>query len=141
MFKSLERQFQRRAELLLMGRHLELARHCQFPLQMQLLDRSVIVQSAQDYALLMRRLHDGLTERGVQVLVAEVSAVELARGGSFRVWVSWEAMISATEEAPTSMAIYHGHLRESFFITDRIEYLSPDVSEIMAIAPRLAKSA
>jgi hypothetical protein len=141
VFRSLERQFQRRAELLMMGRHAELARHCQFPFRMQLPDQILTIHSAAEYMQMMGRLRDGLVERGVQVLVAEVSAVEMPKAGMFRVWVTWESMTSATEEADTSLAIYHGVLRDGVFLTDEVEFTSTEVTELMALSPRLAKSA
>lgn len=141
MFKTLERQFQRRAELLLMGRYGELGRHCRFPLHMQLLDRTVVVHSAEEYAQLMGRLHHGLCDRGVQVLLAEVSAVEVPRNDRFRVWISWEAMVSATEDAQTSMAVYQGSLVDGVFYTDRIEFQSEQITDLIALTPQLAKSA
>ena len=141
MFRSLERQFQRRAELLMMGRQAELARHCLYPFQMQLCDRRLIVHSAEEYAQLMARLRGGLAERGVQILVAEVSAVEMPKAGMFRVWVTWESMTSATEEAQTALAIYHGVLRDGVFLTDGVEFTSDEITEIMALSPQLAKSA
>ncbi|GHC65702.1 hypothetical protein [Neogemmobacter tilapiae] len=141
MFRSLERQFQRRAELLMMGRHAALARHCQFPFQMQLADRMLLVHSPEEYAQLMGRLRDNLLDRGVQVLLAEVSAVEMPKAGMFRVWVTWEAMTSATEEVEASLAIYHGVLQEGQFLTDRVEFMSAQMTELMALSPQLAKSA
>lgn len=125
----------------MMGRHADLARHCQFPFQMQLSDRRLVVHSAEEYTQLMGRLRDGLMERGVQVLVAEVTAVEMPKAGMFRVWVTWESMTSATEDADTSLAIYHGVLRDGVFLTDAVEFTDAQITEMMALSPQLAKSA
>ena len=79
-----------RSDLLMSGRHDDLARHYELPHQLDLAGRLLVLTSRDDVVLHLHRLRLALRARGIVDLLPQVTAIELPADLQ-RVWVSWEA--------------------------------------------------
>jgi hypothetical protein len=112
-YSNLTALLRARGELLLCGRIEELVASYVYPLPVYLQSHCLILHTPMDAFLVLGMLRKALVQRGVAALQPQVSAVELPRGGRFRVWVDWHELAFPVEETRKSSVIYY--CRESEF--------------------------
>ena len=92
MFREMQDQMQRRADLLLSGRFEDMSRQYIYPLPVYLDTRMVAVRDASDGIGCAAALRAALCRRQIRSLTITVRAIEIPRGGRFRVWADWHAV-------------------------------------------------
>lgn len=112
-YSNLTAVLRSRGEFLLCGRIEELVASYVYPLPVYMQSRCMILHSPLDAYLVFSMLRKALLERGVVSLRPQVNAVELPRGGRFRVWADWHELAFPVEETRKSSVIYY--CRESEF--------------------------
>jgi hypothetical protein len=106
-YSNLTAQLRTRGELLLCGQIEELVSAYIYPLPVYLQSRCLVMHSPLDAFLVFDTLRAALLQRGVVSLRPQISAVELPRGGRFRVWVDWHELAYPVEETRKSSVIYY----------------------------------
>ncbi|WP_128513938.1 hypothetical protein [Tabrizicola thermarum] len=106
-YSELTAQLRSRGELLLSGQIEELVASYIYPLPIYLQSRCMVLNTPFDAYLVFDFLRTALLERGVVSLRPQVNAVELPRGGRFRVWIDWHELAYPVEETRKSSVIYY----------------------------------
>ena len=96
-----------RGDLLLSGRIDSLLSTYAFPLPVFLEERLLLIGSEDQAREILDNVRLSLTARGVGKLQPKVTAVELPRGGRYRIWVDWHEIGGAPDGAGLSQAIYY----------------------------------
>jgi hypothetical protein len=78
-----------------------------FPLPVFLEERLLLIGSEDQAREILDHVRLSLTARGVGKLQPKVTAVELPRGGRYRVWVDWHEIGGSPDGAGLSQAIYY----------------------------------
>lgn len=141
MFDDLRQNFQRQAELLLLGRCEELAHNYLYPLPLYLLDRMAVLQRPDQMAEVLRELHLSLRTRKVHHLIADVAAVELPRQGRMRLWVDWEELGEGAADHRVSKAVYYGRMSETGFRAEAVQYNQLSIPDLRLHLPAVAQIA
>lgn len=97
----------RRGDLLLSGRIEALLSTYTFPLPVFLEERLLLIGSEDQAREILAHVRLSLTARGIGTMRPQVTAVELPRGGRYRVWVDWHEIGGAPDGAGLSQAIYY----------------------------------
>lgn len=108
MFYRLHKHYSLRAQLLLMGRYAELARHYRLPLVARMSGLDVTVDTVEDMELQVRRHHVSLLQRGVTAMTPEILAADLPLQPTQRVWVRWHEMGARGSDLRLSEVVYTG---------------------------------
>lgn len=107
MFSQVASQLACRARWLLSGRIDEILAEHQFPLPVDFGASRLVIRSPDEGRLLLGHLRAAYSGRGVTALVPTVTAVDLPRGGRFRVWADWhDATRSGVATHVASMVYY-----------------------------------
>jgi hypothetical protein len=107
MFSRIAAQFRSRALWLLAGRIDEIVAEHQFPLPVDFGDSRLIVRSPDEARTLLGHLRAAYVRRGVAALVPMITAVDLPRGGRFRVWVDWHSAPHPGGPTHLASAVYY----------------------------------
>jgi len=112
-----------------------------YPLPIFAASRWIVLGNADQALSFCRHAHAVLCQRGVVALQPKVTAVELPRGGRFRVWVDWyELALPATGTRLTS-AIYYMRDGSAGPQVEMIAYQLSRQSDICPQTEELALSA
>lgn len=111
-----------RGDLLLSGQIETLLSTYAFPLPVFLEERLLLIGSEDQAREILDHVRLSLTARGVGKLQPKVTAVELPRGGRYRVWVDWRAIGAAPDDASLSQAIYYCRETEGGLRIEMVNY-------------------
>lgn len=95
MFQEVQDQVQGRADLLLAGRFEDMSREYLFPLPVYLENHIIALRDVAEGIDRAAALRDLLRKRQIETLTITVKAIEIPRGGRFRVWADWHAVSRA----------------------------------------------
>lgn len=119
-----------RGELLMSGRIEEMVASYIYPLPIYMQSRCMILHTPLDAYLVFDVLRKALLERGVVTLRPQVNAVELPRGGRFRVWADWHELAFPVEETRKSSVIYYCRETEFGPQVEMINYTLTSMPEL-----------
>ena len=141
MFHQISAHLRHRADLLLQGRIDELvaAYHC--PLPIELGDRRLIVRSVDEGRAMLFLLRTALLARGVVALRPTVVALDLPRGGRFRVWVDWQEVAQSALDTRTSSSVHYCRVTPAGPVTEMLCYTRLSMPELNPQFAELALSA
>ena len=91
MFSQIASQLRTRAEWLLAGQFDGIVAEHRFPLPVDFGDNRLVVRTADEARMLLGHLSATYAGRGVTSLLPTITAVDLPRGGRFRIWADWHA--------------------------------------------------
>lgn len=129
-YSNLTAMLRSRGELLLCGRIEEMVASYIYPLPVYMQSRCMILNSPLDAYLVFDMLRKALVGRGVVALQPQVNAVELPRGGRFRVWADWHELAFPVEETRKSSVIYYCRETESGPRVEMINYTLMSMPEL-----------
>jgi hypothetical protein len=120
-YSMISQHMNRRAEWLVAGRLDELVADFVFPVPVELQSTRLIVRSPQEARAMMDLWHHTLQDRGVVSMQSKVVALDVPRGGRFRVWVDYHQVIPGQDPSLFSSVLYYCSKSATGF---RIEMLS-----------------
>lgn len=141
MFHEISAHLRHRADLLMQGRIDELIAVYTCPLPLELGDRRLIVCTVQEGRAMLSLLRAALLSRGVVALRPTVVAMDLPRGGRFRVWVDWEEAALPVEATRTSSAVHYCRITPRGPVTEMLCYTRLSMPELDPQFAGLALSA
>jgi hypothetical protein len=141
MFSQVASQLHNRAAWLLAGQFDRIAAEYCFPLPVHLGPSRVIVRSPDEATAMLRLQRDTFLKRGVVVLNPCVTAMDLPRGGRFRVWVDWHELARPGQGAQMSSALYYCRQTPAGFRIEMVDYTRLSMSELRPQFAALALSA
>jgi hypothetical protein len=112
-----------------------------FPLPIYLQSHCMIVQSPESARVVFSHLRSALVQRGVVSLRPQVNAMDIPRGGRFRVWVDWHELAFPVEETRKSSAIYYCRESELGPQIEMVNYTLLSMPELNQRFATLAMSA
>ena len=130
MFRKIEANMQRRADLLAAGRLGELVEAYLYPLVLYLGNQQKIIDGPGEMIWVFSELQQDHLTRGVTHLVAEVAAVDLPRQGRFRAWVSYHEMGSGTWQPKRSDVVHYCRDTAEGIKSEMLEYESCAIPHI-----------
>jgi hypothetical protein len=131
----------RRAELLLSDQIDLLATTYAYPLPVFLEERRLLIGGAPQARQVLGRLRDSLAERGIVDLRPRITAIDLPRGGRFRVWVDWMEIAVPATGSNLSSAIYYCRDTADGIVTEMVSYTRSATPELNRQIEELALSA
>jgi hypothetical protein len=134
-------QLGRRAAWLMEGRYDRVLADYAFPMPVFLGDSRVIVGSVEEARAMLCLQREGYLARGVHSLHPQVTAVDLPRGGRFRVWVDWEERRASGEIAGQSSALYYCRQTSGSPLVEMVDYTRQSMPELQPHFAALALSA
>ena len=129
-YSNLTAMLRSRGELLLCGRIEEMVASYIYPLPVYMQSRCMILQSPLEAYLVFDTLRKALVGRGVVALQPQVNAVELPRGGRFRIWADWHELAFPVEETRKSSVIYYFRETETGPRVEMINYTVSSMPEL-----------
>jgi hypothetical protein len=122
MFQELQDQVQRRANLLLAGRFEETCGEYLFPLPVYLENHMFAVRNASESIDRAAALRDLFHKRQIETLTITINAVELPRGGRFRVWADWHAVSRTSNRSRLLGLTYYMRDTEDRYRSEMLHY-------------------
>lgn len=114
-----------------------LAEH-QFPLPVDFGDSRLVVHTPDEARLLLGHLRAAYAGCGVNALVPTITAIDLPRGGRFRIWADWHGTSETGQPAHLSSVVYYCRQVPSGMrieMVDCTSLLFPDLHpELVALA-------
>ncbi len=107
MFSQISAQLRSRAHWLLAGRIDEIVAQHQFPLPVDFGDSRLIVRSPDEARMLLGHLRAAYAGRGVAALVPTITALDMPRGGRFRIWADWHHATQSGSPTYLASVIYY----------------------------------
>jgi hypothetical protein len=141
MFSEVASQLRNRASWLMAGNYERIVAEYSFPLPVHLDASRVIVRSATEATAMLRLQHADMMERGVVALTPSVTAMDLPRGGRFRIWVDWQETTLSDQGPLQSKAIYYCRQTPSGFQIEMVDYTRLSMPELQSQFAALALSA
>jgi hypothetical protein len=141
MFHQAQAQLSARAELLLTGQLAQLVQHYRYPLPMLLGEQRVIVRTQGEALSILALLRQALMMRRVVALQPNVTAVDIPRGGRFRLWVDWQELAIPVDGTRMSSAIYYCRQIDGGVQTEMVQYTRLSMPELNPKFAALALSA
>lgn len=123
-------QMHRRADRFLAGRLDEVVKDYVFPLPIDILSTRVIARTAEEGRAMLELQRNSMMKRGVIALEPEVTAVDLPRGGRFRVWVDWHEIAPSPEGARASSAVYYCRADGADMKIEMVDYVRLSAPEL-----------
>jgi hypothetical protein len=141
LYSQVIAQVHRRADRFLAGRLDEVVRDYLFPLPIDLMSTRVIARNREEGRAMLALQHSTMVERGVIALQPEVKAMDLPRGGRFRVWVDWHEITPSPEGARLSSAVYYCRIVGADLKIEMVDYIRLSTPELQpqfaALVPAL----
>lgn len=135
MFSEVALQLRNRAAWLMSERYdLIVADYC-FPLPVHINASRMVVRNADEAISMLRLQRSVFLERGLVALTPSVTAMDLPRGGRFRIWVDWHECSVTGEGTLQSQVIYYCHQTPGGFRIEMVDYTRLAMPEMQ---PRLA---
>jgi hypothetical protein len=141
MFSEVALQLRNRASWLMAGHYDRIVAEYCFPLPVHLDASRVIVRSATEATAMLRLQHATFVERGVVALKPSVTAMDLPRGGRFRIWVDWYEVTVSDQGPLQSKAIYYCRQASAGFQIEMVDYTRLSMPELQTQFAALALSA
>jgi hypothetical protein len=141
LYSQVIAQMRRRADHFLAGRLDNLVTDYVFPLPIDLMSTRIIARSRAEGRAMLALQRNSMMERGVIALRPDVTAVDLPRGGRFRVWVDWHEITPLPEGARVSSAVYYCKVAGAELKIEMVDYIRLSTPELQpqfeALAPAL----
>jgi hypothetical protein len=102
MFSKIASQLCTRAEWLLAGRFDAILADHRFPLPVDFGASRLVVRTADEGRMLLSHLRATYAGHGVRTLMPTITALDLPRGGRFRIWADWHG--TTREGSPVHLA-------------------------------------
>jgi len=141
MFRTIQDQLQRRADLLLAGREADLSRDYLFPMAVYLEDHLISLQSAEEAVDMLRALRMTLRPLVLSALTITVKAVEVPRKGRFRVWATWRGVSEAPACVAQTDVVYYMRETPLGYRTEMLHYLRVGSCALRSYVPAQRRSA
>lgn len=141
MFDQIAAQLRFRADSLLSGRYEGIAADYAYPLPVYLGANRIIVRTPDEAQAMLNLQHSVYLGRGVQRLTPTVKALDLPRGGRFRVWVDWREDAPDTRETRVSTAQYYCRITPAGLRIEMVNYTRLSMPEFKPHFAALALSA
>lgn len=122
MYARLQDLLQWRMSLFLTGRHGDLAQEYLYPFPIYTGGRQQVVRSAADMEATFGRLHKMSKARDIARIETWVVAIELPRGGRFRVWVAHRDFGSAGELLGSGQIVHYCRMTDAGIKTEMSDY-------------------
>lgn len=90
MMRQVNEMLDRHAAMYTTGTFADVTRYYSFPLAVHVQDELLVKPTGTDYERALRRMVDGYKHNGVLQVAWRISAIDLPRGGRFRVWTAWD---------------------------------------------------
>jgi hypothetical protein len=138
MFLQIAAQLRNRAQWLLAGRIDEIVAEHQFPLPVDFGDSRLVVRTPDEARMLLGHLRAAYAGKGVASLVPTITALDMPRGGRFRIWADWH--VATHPGSPTHLASVVYYCRQvpagmRIEMVDCTSLLIPDLHpELVALA-------
>ena len=141
MYSQATSHFRSRGEHLLAGRIDELLQSYIFPLPVFLPEQRMVLNGPEEAVLVFAILRRSLLLGGVVALQPKISAVELPRGGRYRLWVDWQELVMPSGEMRVSQAVYYCRTTELGPRVEMVNYTRLSMPELHHEFEALALSA
>lgn len=141
MHLQIAAQLRSRGDQLLAGRIDELLSAYRFPLPVFLPTQRMVLQGPEEARAVFAILRRALLQGGIVALSPQVKAVELPRGGRFRLWVDWQELAMPGGVNSTSSAIYYCRATPLGPLIEMIDYTHLSMPELNQQFQALALSA
>jgi hypothetical protein len=141
LYSQITTHLRHRGELLLSGDIDGMLGDFVFPLPIFLNAHRLLIQSPDQARLIFGHLRDAYLDRGVVSLRPSISAVDLPRGGRFRVWADWQEIALPVEGTRVSQAIYYCRMTALGLQVEMINYAHVSMPELNRQFAALALSA
>jgi len=132
---------QGRSECLLSGQLDPLLCGFTYPLPIYVPTRRIVLGNVEEARSFCQVIRTALCDRGVMALQPKVTAMELPRGGRFRVWVDWYELAMPVEGTRLTSATYYLKAGSAGLKTEMIAYTSLSMPEVCAQVEDLMLSA
>ncbi|MDX5350672.1 MAG: hypothetical protein LPJ95_08215 [Paracoccaceae bacterium] len=130
-----------RGELLLTGRTEELLATYRFPLPVYLRTVRFTLATPERARPVFAVLRQSLLDRGVTALAPRITALDLPRGGRFRVWVDWNEVASCDQPVRLSSATYYCREMPSGPVIEMVNFTRVSMPGLKPQFAALARSA
>ena len=141
MFQQAASQLCLRASWLLAGQYDRIVEQYHFPLPVYLDSSRVIVPGAPEATAMLRLQRAAFLERGVVALKPAVVAMDLPRGGRFRLWVDWSEHTQPDGPVRSSQVVYYCRQVSDSFQIEMVDYTRLSMPELRPHFAALALSA
>jgi hypothetical protein len=141
MFSQVASQLHNRAAWLLAGQFDQIVAEYRFPLPVHLGPSRLIVRTPEEATAMLRLQRDTFLSRGVVALNPCVTAMDLPRGGRFRVWVDWHELARPGQVAQMSSALYYCRQVSAGFQIEMVDYTRLSMADLRPQFAALALSA
>ena len=141
MFSKVASQLRNRAAWLMAGHYDRIVAEYCFPLPVHLDGSRVIARSAAEATAMLSLQRAAFMERGVIALKPSVTAMDLPRGGRFRIWVDWQEMTLSDQGTMQSKTIYYCRQKPVGFQIEMVDYTRLSTPEPQTQFAALALSA
>lgn len=141
MYSQAAAQFRSRGEHLLAGRIDELLQSYIFPLPVFLPEQRMLLTGPEEAVLVFAILRRSMLLGGVVALQPKIRAVELPRGGRYRLWVDWQELVMPSGEMRVSQAIYYCRATDLGPRVEMVNYTRLSMPELHQEFEALALSA
>ena len=112
-----------------------------YPLPLYLGQSRMIVRNADEMTSMLCLLRSAFLQRGVIATLPRVTAVELPRGGSFRVWIDWQELALPADATRVSSVVYYCRTTAAGLQVEMVEYTRLSMPELNPHFAALALSA
>lgn len=107
MFTRLRALMQATMDAFLAGNFPEAASHCDFPMQVTLGGKLILLATPTEMVQFLTTLSTERQAAGQVRSEAEIRSIELPRAGHFRVWVRWQHLDASGRQVDFTDLIYH----------------------------------
>ena len=141
VYSQISALMRHRGELLLSGRTEELLATYRFPLPVFVRSVRFTLDTPERARPIFAVLRQTLLDRGVTALVPRITALDLPRGGRFRVWVDWHELAPFDRPPRLSSAIYYCRETSSGAAIEMVNYARLAMPGLKPQFAALARSA
>jgi hypothetical protein len=141
MFSQVGSQLRNRAAWLMAGQYDRIVAAYHFPMLVQLDSSRLVVRTPEEATAMLRLQRAAFAERGVVALKPCVTAMDLPRGGRFRIWVDWQELSLTEQSTPPSSAVYYCRQTPAGFRIEMVDYTRLSMPELRPHFAALALSA
>ena len=141
MFSEVASQLRNRASWLMSEQYDPIMADYCFPLPLHLAHSRVIVRNPDEAVAMLRLQRAAFLERGVVGLTPCVTAMDLPRGGRFRIWVDWHELTVSDQGPLQSKVIYYCRQTPTGFRIEMVDYTRLSMPELHTQFAALALSA
>jgi hypothetical protein len=141
MFSQVASQLRNRAAWLLTGQFDRIVAEYCFPLPVHLGPSRVIVRSPDEATAMLGLQQAAFLGRGVTALIPRVTAMDLPRGGRFRIWVDWHEEVRPGHRTKVSTVLYYCRQTLAGFRIEMVDYRRLSMPELRPHFAALALSA